>query len=145
MSYVVDVLDGEAPESYEAALVLREALTEARDRLLDAEQRFEPPSARLAELYRRLTMVHPCICEDSRGPWSDGPLINNFGRHAATLGISYSRVGEVLAFLIRTANEMGMWVLDPQDVAAHLADGRVLRPRSVPPPSRARRWWRLWT
>jgi hypothetical protein len=61
----------------------------------------------------RLTSRYPCICtladEDvDGGVWSDGPLWNNFGHRAAV----YSRVNEVLPFLVETANDLGLTVFD---------------------------------
>lgn len=147
MSYVVDIVWGEAPASYERALALRDELSEARDARLGTgdEDAFEPPSERMAELHRRLTARHPCICDDPDGPWSDGPLINDFGQVIATLGIAFSRVDDVLPFLIETANGMGCWVLDAQDEALHLASGATLRPFDAEAPTESdRRWWQFW-
>lgn len=64
-----------------------------------------------------LTAKYPCICtlgddEVDDGVWSDGPLWNNFGHRAAVLGMVYSRVEEVLPFLVETANELGLVVFD---------------------------------
>lgn len=106
-----------------------------------------PP--RVQELYRRLTVRFPCIATDPDGPWSDGPLINNFSPSLTVLGVSYSRVAEVLPFLVRTAHELGFTVFDPQEE-------RFLRPGQ--PPGRPlaelaaardaatlrRPWWRFW-
>jgi hypothetical protein len=126
MSYRVDVVDMPAPLSYEEALGLRDELAREQDeRAAASGQRFEPPAERMATLHRTLTGRFPCICDDDAGPWSDGPLINNFGREVATLGISFSRVEEVLPFLIASANAQGMWVLDAQDEKLHLPDGTV--------------------
>src|SRR5262245_8593753 len=63
------------------------------------------------ELHDRLTARYPCMCsvpddQVDDTVWSDGPLINNFLRRAAVLGMSYSRVGEVLPFLVETANDL---------------------------------------
>jgi len=44
--------------------------------------------------------------------WSDGPLWNDFGHCAAGLGMTWSRVEEVLPFLVRTANSLGLTVFD---------------------------------
>lgn len=44
--------------------------------------------------------------------WSDGPLLDNFGHRAAVLGMSSSRVEEVLPFLVVTANALGLVVFD---------------------------------
>jgi hypothetical protein len=69
------------------------------------------------ELHDRLTARYPCmrsVPEDRIDDtvWSDGPLINNFLHRAAVLGISYSRVEEVLPFLVETANALGLVVFD---------------------------------
>jgi hypothetical protein len=70
-----------------------------------------------AELLARLTRRYPCICDlpDEQvddGVWSDGPLRNNLGHRASVLGMVYSRVDEVLPFLIEQANSLGMVVFD---------------------------------
>jgi hypothetical protein len=59
--------------------------------------------------------------------WSDRPLLNNFLHRAAVLGMAYSRVEEVLPFLVETANTLGLTVLD-------WATGKVYRaePRTTP-------------
>jgi hypothetical protein len=69
------------------------------------------------ELHDRLTARYPCMCavpddQVDDTVWSDGPLINNFGHRAAVLGMSYSRVEEVLPFLVETANALGLVVFD---------------------------------
>jgi len=76
-----------------------------------------PRPAVFQELHDRLTARYPCMCsvpEDQIDDtvWSDGPLLNNFGHRAAVLGISYSRVEEVLPFLVETANVLGLVVFD---------------------------------
>ena len=80
------------------------------------EQGVTPPVFR--ELHDQLTARYPCICTlpddrvDEDGLWSDGPLWNDFGHRAAVLGMIYSRVEEVLPFLVRTANDLGLTVVD---------------------------------
>jgi hypothetical protein len=148
MSYGVDILSGETPKSYEEALVVRDRMTDARDSRLDtgSDGEFEQPSADMRALHDRLTARYPCITVDpDNGPWSDGPLINNFGRRSATLGLSFSRVSEVLPFLITTATEMGFWVLDAQEELVHLPGGVTIAPGSPPerPPS-VKSWWQFW-
>src|SRR5207302_10159272 len=69
------------------------------------------------ELHDRLTARYPCMCsvpddEVDDTVWSDGPLINDFLHRAAVLGMSYSRVEEVLPFLVETANGLGLVVFD---------------------------------
>lgn len=145
MSYGVDIILGPLPSSYEDALAIRDELADERDAQLGTpDARFEAPSPQMRELHRRLTARFPCIVDDSDGPWSDGPLINNFGQRAATLGISFSRVEEVLPFLIATALDMGSWVLDAQDEAVHLPGGVVLRAGATVEQKSGRPWWRFW-
>jgi hypothetical protein len=76
-----------------------------------------PRPAVFQELHDQLTAIYPCMCAVSEDEidntvWSDGPLINNFGHRVAFLGISYSRVEEVLPFLVERANALGLTVLD---------------------------------
>jgi hypothetical protein len=58
------------------------------------------------ELIDLLTAKYPCICDlddeflDTEGVWSDGPLRDNIALEAPVLGIVYSKVDEVLPFLI---------------------------------------------
>jgi hypothetical protein len=85
------------------------------DEFIDAKG---PIPSVFRELHDQLTARYPCICTlpddrvDEDGVWSDGPLFNNFGHRAAVLGITYSRVKEVLPFLLRTANTLGLPVFD---------------------------------
>jgi hypothetical protein len=87
----------------------------------------EPPQV-FRELHDFLTAKYPCICtlsdeEVDDGVWSDGPLWNNFGHRAAVLGISHSRAEEVLPFLVKTANDLGLVVFD-------WAGPSIFRPKS---------------
>lgn len=96
------------------------------------EQGAPPPVFR--ELHDALTALHPCICTlpddkvDEKGVWSDGPLWNDFGHCAAVLGMTWSRVEEVLPFLVRTANSLGLTVFD-------WGGPTIYRPGSAPRPS----------
>jgi hypothetical protein len=111
---------GEQSMSYNVAVVIPPIPSndkdawQAIDALIDAKG--EPPEV-FKELHDRLTAKYPCICslsddEVDAGVWSDGPLWNDFGHRAAVLGMVYSRVDEVLPFLVRTANELGLVVFD---------------------------------
>jgi len=76
------------------------------------------------KLHDRLTAKYPCICslsddEVDDGVWSDGPLINNFSHRAAELGISFSKVDEVMPFIVTTANDLGLVVFDAQTETVH--------------------------
>jgi hypothetical protein len=84
------------------------------DAAIDAEGPVPPV---FAEFLARLTNRYPCICDlpDEQvddGVWSDGPLRNNLGHRASVLGMVYSRVDEVLPFLIDQANALGLLVFD---------------------------------
>ena len=85
-----------------------------------------PPQV-FRNLIDRLTAKHPCICDldddvlDSLGVWSDGPLRNNIALKAPVLGMVYSRVDDVLPFLIGTARELGLTVFDWRTEQIHRA------------------------
>jgi hypothetical protein len=96
---------------------------EALDELIEQEG---PRPAVFQELHDRLTARYPCMCsvpddEIDDTVWSDGPLINDFLHRAAVLGISYSRVDEVLPFLVETANDLGLVVFDWATETIHRA------------------------
>lgn len=106
--------------SYNVAVCLQPIPTDDReaweelDNLIGAKG--QPPEV-FRELHSRLTDKYPCICtlsddEVDDGVWSDGPLWNNFGHRAAVLGMSYLRVEEVLPFLVKTSNDLGLVVFD---------------------------------
>lgn len=91
------------------------------------EQQGSPPAI-FRELHDRLTARFPCLSslpddQIDDGAWSDGPLWNNFGHRAAVLGMSYSRVDDVLPFLIETANSLNLAVFDWATEQIHRADG----------------------
>lgn len=138
MAYMVDIVDVPVPEDDPGAWEARE------DTLAHEDPERPGPSERFSELYRLLTAKFPCIMDDPDGPWSDGPLINNFGVRATTLGVSFSRVREVLPFLVETCTSHGFVVFDPQEE-------RVFRPSSLVAPGPAqqrpvgcRKWWQVW-
>jgi len=87
----------------------------ALDALIDAEG---PVPEVFRTLHDRLTARYPCICSlpdervDEEGVWTDGPLLNDFGHRVAVLGMVFSRVEEVLPFLMNTANELGLTAFD---------------------------------
>jgi hypothetical protein len=119
MSYNVAICTEPVPSKDEEAW-------QAVDSLIDAKG--EPPEV-FKELHDRLTRRYPCICTlsdervDDDGVWSDGPLWNDFGHRAAVLGMVYSRVEEVLPFLVETANDLGL-------VVFHWGGPSIYRPKS---------------
>ena len=117
MSYNVAVVIPPVPPDDAAAWA-------AVDDLIEQEG---PRPAVFQELHNRLTARYPCMCsvpdeEIDDTVWSDGPLINNFGHRAAVLGMSYSRVEEVLPFLVETANALGLVVFDWATETVHRAE-----------------------
>jgi hypothetical protein len=76
-----------------------------------------PRPAVFQKLHDKLTAKFPCMSslpddQVDDAVWSDGPLIENFQHRAAVLGMSYSRVEEVLPFLVEKANDLGLVVFD---------------------------------
>jgi hypothetical protein len=114
------------------------------DRLADCEGDAAPE---FVDLHAALTARYPCICglsdaDVDGGVWSDGPLLNNFGARAAVIGIVYSRVDEVLPFVVEAATSRGMVVFDWATQQVHRPRDRT-QPRK-PPPQARKLWWRFW-
>jgi hypothetical protein len=81
----------------------------------------------LRTLHDQLIARYPCLSSlpDDQlddAVWSDGPLWNNFCHRGASLGVSSSRVEEVLPFLIETANAIDLVVFDLSAEQIHRAD-----------------------
>ena len=139
MSWVVEIVSGEVPAETNAAW---EFLEDVREEDELREERPEP-SPEMFALYRRLTARYPCIMEDPSSPWSDGPLINNFGDKISAVGIVTSRIEEALHFVIESATDMGFTVFDGGDEAIHRPKG--WRPSLEQSFSQSRRpWWQFW-
>lgn len=146
MSWTIEIASGAfSPDDAEAW----EELEDLRD---EAEEREDgaPPSGDMRALYERLTARYPCIMEDPSSPWSDGPLINNFGDRLTTLGFVSSGMAEAYPFVIATATKMGFTVFDAVDEKIHRPEGWRApsggwesQVSDVSPESR-RPWWKLW-
>lgn len=118
MSYNIAVVVPPLPASDAEAWTILDSLIEQQG----------SPSSIFRELHDRLTARYPCLSslpddQIDDGVWSDGPLWNNFGHRTAVLGMSYSRVDEVLPFLIKTANSLNLAVFDWTTEQVHRADG----------------------
>jgi hypothetical protein len=106
--------------SYNVAIVIPPISTDAAEAWEALDGFIEedgPRPAVFQELHDRLTARYPCMCsvpddQIDDTVWSDGPLINDFGHRAAVLGMSYSRVEEVLPFLVETSTGLGLAVFD---------------------------------
>jgi len=99
MSYNVAISTPPVPVDDDAAWGLLDSLIDAKGAV---------PSV-FCELHDLLTAQ--CLCirtlpddKVDEGVWSDGPLWKDFGHRAAVLGMAWSRVEEVLPFLVRTVS-----------------------------------------
>ncbi|AWH88357.1 hypothetical protein [Limnobaculum parvum] len=78
----------------------------------------------LLELHKVLTARYPCLCDCSDDevddcPSADGPMINNFNHDMGMLAISFSRVDEVVPFIIEAALALNIIVADAQTNEIH--------------------------
>lgn len=133
MSYTVDIVKGPIPENNKAAWATLEVWRSE----LYADSGGASPEMRA--LHDRLVVRYPCITVDEDGPWSDGPLINDFGQRMGIIGVVYSRVEEVLPFVIETSLAMGFTVFDGQDDRIHRPAGEGGGTQKKRP------WWRFWS
>ncbi|WP_140920100.1 hypothetical protein [Limnobaculum xujianqingii] len=135
MSYTVELICVPLPDSDKQAWV---KIFQLREEYYDDERE---KSSALLELHKKLTARYSCLCDCSDDevddcPWADGPMINNFGHEMGMLAISFSRVEEVLPFIIETALALNIIVADAQSNEIH----RVLplkKPHQKP-------WYRFW-
>ena len=132
MSYTVDIVNGPVPDDNKAAWAALEIWRE--ELYADSEA-----SPEMRALHDKLVVRYPCIMVDDDGPWSDGPLIDDFGKRMGIIGVVYSRVEEVIPFVIETSLAMGFTVFDGQDDKIH-------RPGSAGKHVEEKRpWWRFWS
>lgn len=79
-----------------------------------------PVAAQVQQLRSQLTSGrYPCLCDFADddpamddSPWADGPMINNFSHDMGMLAIVFSKVEEVLPFIIQQATALGITVVD---------------------------------
>jgi hypothetical protein len=141
MSWVIEIADGNFPADTDAAWELLEQL-----RYKEEQREFgSPPSPRMESLYRELTARYPCITENPESPWSDGPLINDFGDRLAAVGFISSGMNEAFPFVIAKATEMGFTVFDGGDDAIHRPKGwQAPGPDIIDEKFRLKPWWKFW-
>jgi TPR repeat protein len=120
MSYTIDIVVPPVPAQDALAWRFAESL---RAREIDGAAR----APVLARLHGAVTAVYPCLSsyasDDPRlddCPWSDGPLINNFGSAIACLGlVGDERCEQVVRYVVACARTLGLTVLDPQQGVVH--------------------------
>ena len=132
MSYTVDIVMGPVPLDDKAAWKVIDSWRE--ELYADSEA-----SPEMRALHDKLVSRYPCITVDENGPWSDGPLINDFGKRMGIIGVVYSRVDEVLPFVIETSVGLGFTVFDGQDERIHRPAGEGRSSQDERP------WWRFWS
>jgi hypothetical protein len=117
MSYTFAICNATLPQGYKAA----------EEEAFRMQEEPEPNQAVFSELMDQLTARYPCICDladdDDIGPWSDGPLREESYNRAIVLGLIFSRVDEVMPFVIKTATGLGLSIVDWQT-------GKVHRPKT---------------
>jgi hypothetical protein len=122
MSYTLDfvpsTLSSNNPEALRQLEVLRERY--------HADEREKHPT--LVRLHDVLVQRYPCLsryADDDpaidESPWADGPLIDNFKSELGMLAVRFSRVGDVLPFVLKAAVDLNITVLDGQT-------GEIIRP-----------------
>lgn len=139
MSFTVDLIVGPLPEDDQQAWQQIEVL---RQSYYD-DEREKAPS--LVKLHSALTARYPCLCSYADDdpkiddcPWADGPMIGNFAHATGMLAISFSRADELVPFIIKEANALGISVADGQS-------GEIFRPgNSTNARGDTKPWWRFW-
>ncbi|MFZ6657761.1 hypothetical protein, partial [Undibacterium sp. TJN19] len=98
MSYTIEIFANPLPQERQRALA---EAAHIKEDYLQESGKIHPS---LRKLHVQLVKQYPCLSsydEDDQDrddcPWSDGPLINNFGSQMAMLGIS-NHQDEVLAY-----------------------------------------------
>src|SRR5262245_44972069 len=118
MSYTFAICNATLPNDY----------TAAEEEAFRLREEAEPNQSVFSELLDQLTARYPCITDPKRsstkpGPWSDGPLRQAKYNRALVLGLIFSRVNEVMPFVIETATALGLTIVDWQT-------GKVHRPKA---------------
>lgn len=115
MSYTIDFVVPPLPKDNGEAWEFAQSI-------IDGEPEEGTPHAALVRLHDIITSVYPCLSSYARDdmaidkcPWSDGPLIRNFGQQSGRIGIQTGREFEgVPSFVTNVAVGLGISVLDPQ-------------------------------
>lgn len=121
MSYTIDVTHVKISPNRDKALLQINSL---RDELYEEDQELASRD-KFLPLYEILVSKYPCICEDDGedSPWSDGPLIDNFGSNHAIIGFLFESADEVFPFILSHAIDLGFTVYDGQSDKFYYPDG----------------------
>ncbi len=137
MSFTVDLIPGGLPEDEKEAW---KTLEEMRKSYYDDSSQKED---RLIQLHNILTKKYPCLCsyddddpEMDNSPWADGPMIDNFASKMGMLAVVYSKVDEVIPFILESALSLGITVVDGQSE-------KIYRPLDKSKTQKKQPWWRF--
>lgn len=77
------------------------------------------PHPQLKLLHDVLTEKYPCLCDlpdeqINEAVWCSGPLIDRFSHDLAVVSVAFTRLEEVMPFIVATALGMGCSVFDLQ-------------------------------
>jgi hypothetical protein len=132
VSFTVDLIVDALPSSSKLAWAKIETL-----RMSYHDDKRERAAALIA-LHSVLTARYPCLSsysdddpEAEECPWADGPMIGNFAHEMGMLAILSSRADELVPFIIKEANALGITVADGQS-------GKIHRPGTIKPR------WKFW-
>ena len=141
MSYTIDLLA--VPISNDDKIAWSE-IEKYRDEYYDDKREI---SAKFIELHDVLISLYPCLSsvddddDSDECPWADGPMIRNFSHEMGMLAIRYSRVDDVLPFIIFEANKLGITVADGQDGSIHRPIQTATSTKIV---ISKKPWWQFW-
>jgi hypothetical protein len=89
---------------------------------------FRPPHSQLKLLYDALTDQYPCLCDlpdeqMDEAVWCSGPLIDRFSHKLAVVSVAFTRLEEVMPFIVATALRIGCAVFDLQGMMIYRPGG----------------------
>lgn len=129
MSYTLQIWESPFPTNVQEA----DAIC---DQLLEEEESGKkgPQNPKFIALAKQLTHRYPCITQLTgnepvgyeEGVWSEGPLNGITQAPIYGIGIVTSFLEEVVPFVQKTANALGLIVYDPQTADTYLPSGVVL-------------------
>lgn len=124
MSYTLQIWESPVPASTQEAEQIFDQLSHKNS---EQNQKF-------ITLAKQLTRRYPCITQLTgdeeegyqNGVWSEGPLDGVCDQPIYGLGIAIDHVAEVMPFVCKTANALGLTAYDQQTGDAYLPSGALL-------------------
>jgi hypothetical protein len=105
----------------------QEALSWVRTQLETYYVDSRPPHPQLKSLHDALTGKYPCLCDlpddqIDEAVWCCGPLIDDFSHDIAVVFVAFTRLEDVMPFIVETALDMGCAVFDLQGKMVYRPD-----------------------